>query len=139
MKGNITLGIIKPYAVEKGYCGPVLSRITEEGFRISAMKFIRLSKAQAAAFYAVHKDQPFFDPLVHVMNSGPSLILLLEKPDAVRSFRQLIGKTNPQEAAPGTLRRLYGESTVLNGFHGSDSDENALLESHFFFSLLERF
>ncbi len=137
-KQNITLGIIKPHIVNKRRIGAALSRIEEEGFRISAMRYIWLTQAQAVSFYSSHKDMHYIDDLLGSMTSGPSLVLLLEREDAVKSFRQLIGATNPAEAAEGSLRRMYGDSTALNGFHGSDSDENAIKETQFFFTWLDR-
>lgn len=137
-KAQITLGIIKPHVVNRHLMGAALSRMEEGGFRILAMKYIWLTKAQAISFYSSHQDMHYFDDLLGSMTSGPSLVLLLEKEDAVVSFRKLIGATNPAEAEEGSLRRTYGASTALNGFHGSDSDENAIKESQFFFNSLER-
>ncbi|MEX2590826.1 MAG: nucleoside-diphosphate kinase, partial [Chitinophagales bacterium] len=104
-----------------------------------AMKYTRLSKEEAGAFYAVHKERPFYGELVEYMSDGPIVAAILEKDNAVEDFRTLIGATNPEEAAEGTIRKLYAESIAANAVHGSDSDENAAIEAGFFFSELERF
>jgi nucleoside-diphosphate kinase len=139
MTGNITLTMVKPDAVGKNLIGPVLKVINESGFRIRAMKYTRLTKEQAGQFYAVHSDKPFYADLVEFMSSGPIVAALLEKENAIISFRELIGATNPANAAPGTIRAMFAESLQRNAVHGSDSDENAIIESDFFFSKLERF
>jgi nucleoside-diphosphate kinase len=139
MTGNITLTMVKPDAVGKNLIGPVLKVINESGFRIRAMKYTRLTKEQAGQFYAVHSDKPFYADLVEFMSSGPIVAALLEKENAIISFRELIGATNPANAAPGTIRAMFAESLQRNAVHGSDSDENAITESDFFFSKLERF
>jgi nucleoside-diphosphate kinase len=139
MSGNITLTMIKPLAVEKGYIGPILAKIAEGGFKIIAMKFTRLSKDQAKKFYEVHKERPFYESLVNSMSSGPIVTAILEKENAVQAYRDYIGATNPANAVPGTIRALYGTSLEANAVHGSDSDENAIIESDFFFSKVERF
>ncbi len=139
MKGRITLSLIKPYAVKNGYAGQILAIINEAGFRISAMKYIQLSTNQAKKFYAIHNGQNYFDKLVNFITEGPVVVLLLEKEDAVASYRKLIGATDPHKAEDGTLRKLFGASIELNAVHGSDSDENAIRESNFFFSETERF
>jgi nucleoside-diphosphate kinase len=139
MAGNITLTMIKPDAVEKNLTGAILAKINEAGFRIRAMKYIHLTQSQAGQFYSVHRERPFYGSLVEFMSSGPIVAALLEKDNAVADFRELIGATNPANAAPGTIRALFAESLQRNAVHGSDSDENAILESDFFFSQLERF
>ncbi len=113
--------------------------INNAGFRILAMKYTKLSIDQAKAFYAVHKERPFFNDLVEFMSSGPIVAIILEKNNAVEEFRNLIGATNPGESAEGTVRKMYGTSIQENAVHGSDSDINAEIESDFFFSKLERF
>lgn len=139
MTGNITLTMVKPDAVGKNLIGPVLKVINESGFRIRAMKYTQLTKEQAGQFYAVHRDKPFYADLVEFMSSGPIVAALLEKENAIISFRELIGATNPANAAPGTIRAMFAESLQRNAVHGSDSDENAIAESDFFFSKMERF
>lgn len=139
MTGNKTFTIIKPCAVQKGYIGPILAKINEAGFRISAMKFIFLRLEEAKAFYAVHKERPFFQPLVSFMTSGPIIVAILEKDNAVEDYRKLIGATNPAEAAEGTIRKLYATDIQANAVHGSDSDENAEIEGSFFFSVREMY
>jgi len=139
MSGNITLTMIKPDAVRKNQIGPILKMMNEAGFRIRGMKYTRLTKEQAEAFYAVHRGKPFYESLVEFMTSGPIVAAMLEKEDAVTAFRELIGATNPANAAPGTIRALFAESVQNNAVHGSDSDENAVIESDFFFSKVERF
>ncbi len=131
--------MIKPLAVEKGFIGPILAKIAEGGFRIVAMKYTKLSMEQAQKFYEVHKERPFYASLVNSMSSGPIVAAVLEKDNAVQAYRDYIGATNPANAAPGTIRALYGDSLEANAVHGSDSDENAIIESDFFFSKLERF
>ncbi|MBN1340329.1 MAG: nucleoside-diphosphate kinase [Bacteroidales bacterium] len=138
MAGNITLTMIKPLSVEKGLAGPILAKINEAGFRIAALKMTRLTQDQAKKFYEVHKERPFYKDLVAFMTSGPIMAAILEKENAVEEFRKLIGSTDPSKAALGTIRALYGTSVEKNAVHGSDSDENAIIESDFFFSRLER-
>jgi len=139
MTGNKTLTMIKPNAVEKGFTGSILAKINEGGFRIVAMKKMKLSKELAEKFYAVHQTKPFFEGLVDFMTSGPIIAAILEKENAVEDYRRLIGATNPDEAERGTVRNLFGTNVQANAVHGSDSDENAETESNFFFSQLERF
>ena len=139
MAGNITLTMVKPDAVSKNHTGAILQMINNAGFRIRAMKYTRLSREQAGQFYAVHRERPFYAPLVEFMSSGPVVAILLEKENAIADFRELIGATNPANAAPGTIRALYAQDVQQNAVHGSDSDENAIAESDFFFSKLERF
>ncbi len=137
--GNITLTMIKPDAVRKNNIGPILGKINEAGFRIRAMKYTQLTKAQAEAFYAVHAERPFYADLVAFMTSGPIVAAILEKDNAVQEFRKLIGSTNPKDAAPGTIRQLFAEDVQNNAVHGSDSDENANIEADFHFAKTERF
>jgi nucleoside-diphosphate kinase len=139
MAGKITFTMIKPSAFKSNYTGAILKMINEAGFVIKAMKVTRLSKEQAGAFYEIHKGKPFYESLVNFMSSGPIVAAMLEKENAVDDFRTLIGATNPANAAEGTIRKLYAVSLEENAVHGSDSDENALIESGFFFSQTERF
>jgi nucleoside-diphosphate kinase len=138
MAGNQTLAIIKPDAVQNGKLGAIVAHIEGAGYRIRAARLVRLSRAQAEAFYAVHRERGFFPDLVEFMTSGPCLPMALEKSDAVASFRATIGATDPAEAAPGTIRKLFAESKGRNAVHGSDSDENAAREIAFFFTEAER-
>ncbi|MDC1106813.1 nucleoside-diphosphate kinase [Prolixibacteraceae bacterium] len=138
-KGNITLTMIKPGAVKKNHIGPILGIINEHGFVIKAMKLTRLTVDQAKKFYAIHQGKPFFNDLITFMSSGPIVAAILEKEDAVQEFRDLIGATDPDNAKDGTIRKLFAESLSKNAIHGSDSNENALIESAFFFSQLEQF
>ena len=130
--------MIKPGAVRKQYIGPILDMISQAGFRITAMKLTKLSTKQAEEFYAIHRSKPFYESLVEFMSSGPIVAAILEKENAVEEYRSLIGATNPAEAAEGTIRKLFAESVERNAVHGSDSDENAVIESDFFFSRSER-
>lgn len=139
MSGKNTLCLIKPYAVKMGYIGPILAMINEAGFRISAITSTKLSKEQAETFYAIHKSKPFFDDLVEFMSSGPIVAMILEKENAVEDFRKLIGHTDPKQADDGTIRKKYAKSVQSNAVHGSDSDENALMECDFFFSTKDRY
>ena len=139
MTNNRTFTMLKPDSIEKGNIGPILEKITASGFRIVAMKLTQLTITNAQAFYAVHKDRPFFEDLVHYMTSGPIVVAILEKDNAVEDFRTLIGATNPAEAAEGTIRKMFAESISQNAVHGSDSDENASIESAFHFSAREMF
>lgn len=134
MAGNRTFTMIKPDAVENGYIGPILAKITSAGFKIVAMKYTQLSRRDAREFYAIHKDRPFFDELIQFMTRGPIVSAILEKDNAVEDFRALIGATNPLEAAEGTIRKLYAKDIGENAIHGSDSDENAKIEGDFHFS-----
>ena len=133
MAGNITLGIVKPDAVETGKSGLIIAHLQKEGFVVRAARLVRLTTAQAGAFYEVHKGRPFYNDLVAFMTSGPCLPMALERADAVAHFRKVIGATDPAEAAAGTIRKLYAESKGRNAVHGSDSDENAAREVGFFF------
>lgn len=136
---NRTFTMIKPDAVANGHSGKILDHIIQAGFKVVALKYTELTKEQAGAFYAVHKERPFYGELVDFMTSGPIYAAILEKDNAVADFRDLIGATNPQEAAEGTIRNLYAKSIDANAIHGSDSDENAAIEGNFFFSSFERF
>jgi nucleoside-diphosphate kinase len=138
VSGNQTLGIIKPDAVAAGKLGAIAAHIEREGFRIRAGTLTRLSRAQAEAFYEVHRGRPFYEELVAFMSSGPCFPMALERDDAVTAFRTAIGATDPAEAAAGTIRKLYAESKGKNAVHGSDSDENAAREIAFFWSEAER-
>ncbi len=139
MSGKFTLTMIKPDAVKNNYIGPILAMINEAGFKIKAMKYTKLTKEQAELFYEVHKERPFYSELVDFMSSGPIVAAILEKDNAVEDFRKLIGATNPAEAEEGTIRKAYATSLGENAVHGSDSDENAMLEGNFHFSKCERF
>jgi nucleoside-diphosphate kinase len=130
--------MIKPDAMKKGHAGVILDRIIKEGYKIRALKLTKLSAEKAGEFYAIHKERPFYGELVQFMSSGPIIAAILEKDKAVTSFRELIGATNPAQAADGTIRKLYATSVGENAVHGSDSDENAKIEGDFFFSTLER-
>ena len=136
---NRTFTMIKPDATSKGYTGAILNEIITAGFSVKAMKWVKLTEEQAGAFYAVHKGRPFYEDLVKFMSSGPIIAAVLEKDNAVADFRKLIGATNPAQAEEGTIRKKYASSVGENAVHGSDSDENAIIESDFFFSKLERF
>ena len=139
MVTNKTFTMLKPDSVENGNIGAILEKITTSGFRIDAMKLTQLTTADAKAFYVVHKDRPFFDDLVEYMTRGPIVAAILEKENAVQDFRTLIGATNPSEAAEGTIRNMFAESISQNAVHGSDSDNNAAVESAFHFSEREMF
>ena len=139
MTGNISLTMIKPTAVKKGYIGPIMAKIAEGGFRIVAMKLTKLTLEQAKKFYEVHKERPFYDELTKFMSSGPIVAAILEKENAVQAYRDYIGATDPAKADSGTIRSLYGTNLGENAVHGSDSDENAVIESDFFFSKVERY
>jgi nucleoside-diphosphate kinase len=134
---KLTFGIIKPDAVSKGHTGKIIDRIIAGGFRIRGMKLIHQTRAEAEGFYAVHAERPFFGELTEFMSSGPCVVLALEKENAVRAWRDLMGATNPAEAAEGTLRKEFAGSIGENAVHGSDSDENAAIEIGYFFSKLE--
>lgn len=136
---NKTFTMIKPDAVEKGYVGAILEKITAAGFQIKALKMTHMTKREAEQFYAVHKERPFFEELVTFMTRGPIIAAALEKENAVEDFRTLIGATNPAEAAIGTIRKQYATSMGENAVHGSDSDANAVLEIAFHFATKEQF
>jgi len=131
---NRTFTMLKPDSVEKGNIGAILEKINAAGFRIVAMKLTQMTKRDARAFYAVHKERPFYNELVQYMTRGPVVAAILEKDNAVEDFRALIGATNPAEAADGTIRKLFATSISENAVHGSDSDENASIEGAFHFS-----
>ena len=139
METNRTFTMLKPDAVEKGYIGAILEKIVASGFRIVAMKLTQMTQADAEAFYAIHKERPFFGDLVQYMTRGPIVAAILEKDNAVEDFRTLIGATNPVDAAQGTIRKLYATSISENAVHGSDSNENAAIEGAFHFSGREMF
>ena len=129
-----TFSIIKPDATRRNLTGAVTRMIEEAGLRVVASKRIRMTREQAEGFYAVHKDRPFYGSLVEVMTSGPVVVQVLEGEDAVRRNREVMGATNPADAAEGTIRKNYAESIEANSVHGSDSDENAAIEIDFFFT-----
>ena len=137
--GNRTFTMVKPEAVQAGNTGAILKMIEENGFRIVALKKVQLSIERAGIFYEVHKERSFYGELVEYMSSGPIVAAILEKENAVADFRALIGATNPTEADEGTIRKLFAESKSKNAIHGSDSDENAQIESDFHFSSSELF
>jgi nucleoside-diphosphate kinase len=128
-----TLMIIKPDAVAAGRIGEILARVERENFRITGLRFLHLTKQQAESFYAVHREKPFFAPLVKYMTSGPVVVGRLERENAVEHWRKVIGSTDPLKADPGTIRRMYGASIEANVVHGSDSPENGEIETKFFF------
>lgn len=134
---NLTFGIIKPDAVRARNTGAIIQKILDTGFKIRGMKLIHQSLKQAEGFYAVHKERPFFGELTEFMSSGACVVLALEKENAVKAWRDLMGATNPAEAAEGTLRREFATSIGENAVHGSDSEENAAIEISYFFSKLE--
>jgi nucleoside-diphosphate kinase len=134
---DITLTIIKPDAFSTGKAGKIVAHLEESGFRIKAARVVHLTNETAGEFYAVHRERPFFKSLVTFMTSGPCMPLLLQRADAVATLRRVIGATDPAEAAPGTVRRLYAESKERNAIHASDSDENAQREGRFFFAELD--
>ena len=131
--------MIKPDEVANGHTGKIIDDILAAGFKIEAMKYLQLTQAQAEAFYGVHSERPFFRDLVNFMISGPIVAAILEGENAIENFRNLIGATNPANAAEGTIRKKYAVSIDANAIHGSDSDENAAIEGNFFFSSFERF
>lgn len=134
---SMTLTILKPDSVAAGNAGNILAHLEKEGFRVVALKKMRLTAAQAREFYAVHKERPFYADLVAFMTSGPVIPAVLEADDAVPSLRQVMGATNSEEAEEGTVRNLYGTNIERNAIHGSDSDDNAAKEIAFFFSAAE--
>ena len=137
MAGKLTFTMIKPTAFKNNHAGAILKMINDAGFVIKAMKLTRLTPEQAGAFYAIHKGKPFYETLVEFMSSGPIIAATLEKENAIEDYRTLIGATDPEKAAEGTVRKLYATNMQQNAVHGSDSDENAIIESDFFFSKLE--
>ncbi|HTR77038.1 MAG TPA: nucleoside-diphosphate kinase [Gemmatimonadaceae bacterium] len=134
MTGTTTLGIIKPDAFGSGKAGRILAHLEGAGFRLRGARVTRLSEVEAQEFYAVHRERPFYASLVGFMTSGPCMPLVLERADAVAALRNVIGATDPADAAPGTIRRLFAESKERNAIHASDSDENAQREARFFFA-----
>lgn len=139
MAENITFTMIKPDAVSAGNAGAIIKMIEGAGFEIIAMKMTRMSPETAGKFYAVHKERPFYNDLKAYMSSGKIVPMILKKSNAVEDFRKLIGATNPKDAAEGTIRNLFATSIEANAIHGSDSDENALIEGSFFFSQTEQY
>ena len=136
---NRTFTMIKPDATKNGNTGGILEMINAAGFKIVAMKMTHLSAEKAGQFYAVHKERPFYSELVNFMSSGPITAAILEKDNAVEDFRKLIGATNPAQADEGTIRKKYATSIGENAVHGSDSDDNGVIEGDFFFNKLEQF
>ena len=136
---KITFTMLKPDSVRNGNIGAILDKIIKSGFKIKAMKFTQMSNVKASEFYAIHKERPFFSDLVDYMTSGPIVAAILEKNNAVNDFRDLIGSTNPEEAADGTIRKMFAKSISENAIHGSDSDDNAKIECEFHFSAEEIF
>jgi nucleoside-diphosphate kinase len=134
---NLTFGIVKPDAVGSGHTGSIIQRILDDGFKIRGLKLIHMTQQQAEGFYAVHRERPFFSGLVEFMSSGPSVVMALVKEGGVKSWRDLMGATDPAKADAGTLRKDFGGSVGENAVHGSDSDENAAIEISYFFSRLE--
>ena len=134
MAGNRTLTIIKPDAFNAGKAGLIIAHLEKAGFKVIASRVMRLTETQAQGFYAVHRERPFFAPLVKFMTSGKCMPLVLERADAVATLRKTIGATDPAEAEAGTVRKLYAESKERNAIHASDSDENAEREARFFFA-----
>ena len=137
MAGNRTLTIVKPDAFGAGKAGKIIAHLETEGFRVIAARVIRMTQAQAGEFYAVHRERPFFGSVATFMTSGACMPLVLERPDAVATLRQVIRATHPAQADPGTVRKLYAESKERNAIHASDSDENAEREARFFFAETE--
>ncbi|RXK50758.1 nucleoside-diphosphate kinase [Aquirufa rosea] len=134
MPTNRTFTMIKPDAVADGFSGPIIQQIEAAGFKIIAIKKVHLSKEEAGKFYAIHAERPFYQSLCDYMSSGAIIPMVLEKDNAVEDFRKLIGSTNPEQAAEGTIRKQFARSLESNAIHGSDSDENAAIEAAFFFS-----
>lgn len=134
---EMTFGIIKPDAVAVGYTGQILSMIYEAGFKVRALRMTRISKAEAEGFYAVHKERPFFAGLVQFMTEGPVVVMALEKGNAIKAWRDLMGATNPEKAEPGTIRKKFGASIERNATHGSDAPETAAVELAYFFRTSE--
>lgn len=139
MAGKLTFTMIKPTAVKKGFIGPIMGKIAEGGFKFKAIKMVHLTLEQAKKFYEIHKERPFYGELTAFMSSGPIIAAILEKENAVEAYRNYIGATNPAEADQGTIRAEYGTDLGMNAVHGSDSDENAIIEGNFYFSDLEKF
>ena len=136
---NITFTMLKPDSVSKGNIGKIIDKIIQDGFKIIAMKYTRLSTEDASKFYSIHSERPFFGDLISYITSGPIVAAVLKKENAVEDFRKLIGSTNPLEAEKGPIRNLFADSISENAIHGSDSDENAIIESNFHFEEEEIF
>lgn len=134
---NRTFGIIKPDAVRAGHTGKIIQKILDAGFKIRGLKLIHMTRQEAEGFYAVHRERPFFAGLTEFMSSAPCVVMTLEKENAVKAWRDLMGATDPAKADEGTLRKEFGGSVGENATHGSDSDENAAIEISYFFSQLE--
>lgn len=134
MANNLTFTMVKPDAVSKGNAAPILKALTDAGFTIVALKMWKMSTEVAQKFYAVHADKPFYGSLVEFMTSGPVVAAVLKKENAVKALRETIGATNPEEAAEGTIRKVFGTNKTMNAIHASDSDENAQIEMHIHFS-----
>ncbi|HVY92726.1 MAG TPA: nucleoside-diphosphate kinase [Bryobacteraceae bacterium] len=132
-----TFSIIKPDAVKAGNAGKILAHLEAAGFRVAALKMVKLSKSQAEGFYAVHRERPFFNSLVTFMTEGPVIVMALEREDAVKKLREVMGATNPANADAGTIRKLYAESIERNSIHGSDAPETAAEELKYFFTTQE--
>jgi nucleoside-diphosphate kinase len=139
MAGDITFTMIKPDAVKNGHMGKIIDHVISKGFQVKALKYVWLSPEKAGEFYAIHRERPFYNDLVSFMSSGPIVAAILQKNNAVADFREIIGATDPQKAEAGTIRNLYAKSIDANAVHGSDSDENAIIEGSFFFSAFEKF
>ena len=139
MKNDFTFSIIKPNAVRTGKIGPILAMINEAGFEIAAMRMVKMTLSQAESFYSVHKGKPFYDGLIEFMISGPVVVMILRHENAVEQYRKLMGATDPAKADPGTIRKTFAVSVQMNAVHGSDSIENAITESNYFFSGIDRF
>jgi nucleoside-diphosphate kinase len=139
MRTDLTFTIIKPTAFKNNYLGPIIEIINQNGFKICGLRLVQISRERAEFFYEVHSGRPFYDSLVHYMTSGPVVVAVLQKENAVSDFRELIGNTDPAEAKPGTIRKLFAESKQANAVHGSDSNENAEREISIFFSPEELF
>lgn len=139
MANRITFTIIKPGAVKNEHIGPILEKISKAGFQIAGMKMVQLSRNEARKFYCIHQDKSFFNDLIEFMVSGPIVVAVLEKENAVEDFRKLIGNTDPQKAEEGTIRKMFAKSVQANAIHGSDSDKNAEKECEYFFAGYERF
>ena len=139
MKSDFTFSIIKPNAVRTGKTGPILAMINEAGFEIAAMRMVKMTLSQAESFYSVHKGKPFYDGLIEFMISGPVVVMILRHENAVEQYRKLMGTTDPAKADPGTIRKTFAVSVQMNAVHGSDSIENAITESNYFFSGIDRF
>jgi nucleoside-diphosphate kinase len=139
MRTDLTFTIVKPTAIEKNYLGPIIEMINLNGFKVCAMKLTQISREKAELFYDVHAGKPFFDSLVKYMTSGPVVVAVLQKENAIADFRELIGNTDPANAKYGSIRKMFADSKEANAVHGSDSDENAQREISIFFTQEEIF